>query len=43
MTARAVQIYRGDGIKRAALERMLRTIVGNNRAGGWRQTQRTGR
>ena len=41
-TARAIQIYRGDTINRAALSRMLRTIVSNNRAGGWRQMQRTG-
>ena len=40
-TARAIQIYRGDRINRTALRRMLRTIVSNNRAGGWRQIQRT--
>jgi hypothetical protein len=40
-TARAVQIYAADTINRAALLGMLRAIVGNNRAGGWRQLQKT--
>jgi hypothetical protein len=41
-TARAIQVYRGDRIDRAALQRMLRAIVANNRAGGWRRLQQTG-
>ena len=40
-TARAIQIYRGERINGTALLRMLRTIVSNNRQGGWRQMQRT--
>lgn len=40
-TARAIQIYRGDGINGVALSRVPRTIVSNNRAGGWRQMQKT--
>ncbi len=38
-TARAIQIYRGDRIERAALLELLRAIVSNNRAGGWRRIQ----
>ena len=38
-TARAIQIYRGDRIKHAALLELLRAIVSNNRAGGWRRIQ----
>ncbi|GAA1978072.1 hypothetical protein GCM10009798_44120 [Nocardioides panacihumi] len=36
-TARAIQIYEGDGFDRAALIELLRAIVANNRAGGWRR------
>src|ERR1700759_1695508 len=36
-TARAIQIYDGDAIHRAALTEMVRAIVANNRAGGWRK------
>ncbi len=36
-TARAVQIYEGDSINREALIDLLREIVANNRAGGWRR------
>ena len=36
-TARAIQIYEGDPINRPALTEMLRAIVANNRAGGWRR------
>ena len=39
-TACAIQIYQGDGINRAALSGILRTIVSNNRAGGWRRMKR---
>lgn len=39
-TARAIQVYMGDRINRTALRRMLRTIVSNNREGGWRQLQK---
>jgi hypothetical protein len=36
-TAKAVQVYRGDEIKRAALLAMVRAVIANNRAGGWRR------
>jgi hypothetical protein len=39
-TARAIQIYRGDAIDRRALIELLRRIVANNRAGGWRRLRR---
>lgn len=36
-TARAIQIYRGDSLSKSALIQLLRAIVANNRAGGWRR------
>jgi hypothetical protein len=36
-TAKAVQIYRGDAVNRAALLAMFRAVIANNRAGGWRR------
>lgn len=36
-TARAIQIHQGDAIPRPALTQLLRAIVANNRAGGWRR------
>ncbi|GAA3809312.1 DUF1801 domain-containing protein [Nocardioides panacisoli] len=36
-TARGIQLYRDDTIDQAALTDMLRAIVANNRAGGWRR------
>jgi hypothetical protein len=36
-TARTIAIYEGDPINRSALTAMLRQIVANNRAGGWRK------
>jgi hypothetical protein len=36
-TACAIQIYSGDEINRAALTAILRAIVSNNHAGGWRR------
>jgi hypothetical protein len=36
-TARAIQIYEGDEIRREPLLALLRAIVANNRAGGWRR------
>ena len=38
-TAKAVQIYQGDAINRAALLAMFRAVIANNRAGGWRRLQ----
>ena len=42
-TARAIQIYRGDTLNKGALIQLLRAIVANNRAGGWRRLDRTRR
>jgi hypothetical protein len=36
-TARAIQIYQGDVINRAALIAMLHAVIARNRAGGWRR------
>ena len=41
-TACAIQVFRGDELNRAALIEILRTIVSNNRAGGWRRINRAG-
>ena len=40
-TARAIQIYEGDPMNRPALIELLRSIVANNRAGGWRRLKNT--
>lgn len=42
-TGRAIQIYQGDSIDGAALVQLLRAIVANNRAGGWRRLGKPGR
>ena len=39
-TARMISFRRGDPIKRRALTAMLKEIVANNRAGGWRKLKR---
>ena len=36
-TARTIAFYRGDPIDAPALSVMLRQIIANNRAGGWRR------
>jgi hypothetical protein len=36
-TARTIAFYRGDTINEAALTAMLKEIIANNRAGGWRK------
>ena len=36
-TARSVQVYEGDTLNVPALTEMVRAIVANNRAGGWRR------
>ena len=36
-TARTIAFHEGDAIKRNALTTMLRQIIANNRAGGWRK------
>jgi hypothetical protein len=42
-TARTVGVREGEAINRAALVAMLRQIVANNRAGGWRKLKSAGR
>jgi hypothetical protein len=39
-TARTVAIYEGEAIPEDALLEMLRRIIANNRAGGWRKLKR---
>jgi len=39
-TARTVAFQRGDRINAPALSAMLREIIANNRAGGWRKLKR---
>ena len=36
-TARTIAFYEGDPINASALTTMLRQIIANNRAGGWRK------
>ena len=36
-TARMISFYEGDRLQRRALTSMLKQIVANNRAGGWRR------
>ena len=38
-TARAIQFYEGDPVRRGPLTDLLRAVVANNRAGGWRRLQ----
>jgi hypothetical protein len=42
-TARTVAIRQGEPINRRALNAMLRQIIANNRAGGWRKIKRASR
>ena len=39
-TARMISFKRGDPIPRGPIVTMLRQIVANNRAGGWRKIKR---
>ena len=39
-TAKAIQIYEDDDVDHDALVALLRAIVANNRAGGWRRLAR---
>ena len=39
-TARAIQIYRDDHINSPAILALLRGVIANNRAGGWRRLGR---
>lgn len=36
-TARAIQIYKNDRINEPALLNLLKAVIANNRAGGWRK------
>ena len=40
MTARMIAFHDGDSINVRALTAMLRQIIANNRAGGWRRLKR---
>jgi hypothetical protein len=40
-TARAIQIYQGDKINEQAFVNLIRAVVANNRAGGWRKLQKS--
>lgn len=42
MTARTVAVRQGETINRAALTAMLKQIIANNRAGGWRRLKGKG-
>jgi hypothetical protein len=39
LTARAIQIYQGDAINEHALLNLLKAVIANNRAGGWRKVR----
>jgi hypothetical protein len=39
-TARAIQLYRDDPVKSAAVLTLFRGIIANNRTGGWRRLPR---
>ncbi len=41
-TARTIAIRQGEAINASALTAMLRQIIANNRAGGWRKLKREG-
>lgn len=41
-TARAIQYYEGDPVREDELTDFLRSVVANNRAGGWRRIQQRG-
>lgn len=38
-TARAVQVREGDVLNERALTNLFRSVIANNRAGGWRRVQ----
>lgn len=40
-TARAIQIYQGDKLHEKAFINLIKAIVANNRAGGWRKLQKS--
>lgn len=40
-TARAIQIYEGDTLNEKAFVNLMKSVVANNRAGGWRKLQKS--
>ena len=40
LTARAIQIYRGEAINERAMLNLFKAVIVNNRAGGWRRLRR---
>ena len=36
-SARAIQVFKGEPIKKRALLNLFRAVIANNRAGGWRR------
>lgn len=42
LTARAIQLRQGEHIKKRALLNLLKAVIANNRAGGWRALTRGG-
>lgn len=40
LTARAIQIYENEKINEKAFIKLIRAVVTNNRAGGWRKVQK---
>src|SRR6476469_1609746 len=40
LTARAIQVRRGETMNEHALTNLFRAVIANNRAGGWRKLQR---
>jgi hypothetical protein len=40
LTARAIQIYQGNKINEQAFINLIKEVIGNNRAGGWRKLQK---
>ena len=36
-SARAIQVFEGDPIKKGALLNLFKAVIANNRAGGWRR------
>ncbi|HMI09980.1 MAG TPA: DUF1801 domain-containing protein [Candidatus Saccharimonadales bacterium] len=41
LTARSLQVYQGDQINEKALINLFKSVIANNRAGGWRKIKTT--
>jgi len=39
-TARAIQVHKGEPIKKRALLNLFKAVIANNKAGGWRHIQK---